>query len=105
MTNEELLYKWESVLDYTDENNPPLSGFKRLYCAINMENMEKLYPDVDLLKIIIPQIRRNGGPLESVEINNKIYYKRNVDDDVYAFELDNHLGDCYVWRDGEWKIY
>lgn len=91
MTNEELLYKWESVLEYTDNDNLSLSEFKRLY------------PDVDLLKIIVTQIRRNGGPLESVEINNKIYYKINVDDDVYAFELDNYLGDCYVWGDGEWR--
>ena len=122
MTNEELIKKWSPVLDYTDHETQPLSEFKKLYLAILMENHEQYFDiKTNLLKIIIPQIRRNGGPLEKIEIADQLWdiikvsnidgnyttYAINTDD--VGIEFGNHpayresyLNNCWEFEYGEW---
>lgn len=127
MTNEELIKKWEPVLDYTDDTTPKLSEFKRLYLAILMENWEQYHlkncntNNQEILKVVIPQIRRNGGPLEKVEIQNKLWDIVKVKDveggdKSYAINVDNvgmewgnhpayretYLSNCWEMEHGEW---
>lgn len=125
--NEELIKKWSGVLDYTDDITPKLSEFKRLYLAILMNNYEQYHlknrhtNNEDILRVTIPQMRRNGGPLEKVEIqdqlwdivsvesmdNNRKTYAINGDD--VCIEYGNHsafretyLSNCWGERNGEW---
>lgn len=70
MTNDELLKKWKTVLDHTDDETPTLNEFQRLYRATLMENCEINYfqyndiqPDSIApkeLQEMICNIRRNG---------------------------------------------
>jgi hypothetical protein len=75
MTNEELIKKWEAVLDYVDDTAPALSEFQRLYRATLMENCEldyfnsNEYPEnthtPQFLIEMICEIRRSGKILNS----------------------------------------
>lgn len=122
MSDEELIKKWKMVLNYTDKDTPELSEFKKLYLAVLMENHEQYFHDKpNLLKIIIPQIRRNEGPLEKVEIGNRLWdivriYNINGEYVTYAIDIDdvriefgNHpayretyLSNCWEMKDGNW---
>lgn len=126
MTNEELVKKWKSVLDYTDKDTPPLSEWKRLYLAILFENLKQDYlanpknRNADILKIIIPQMRRNANPLEKVIINDKqwdIVTVKSIEnrDEIYAIDddviiekgnhpayIETYMKNCYKLEKGEW---
>jgi hypothetical protein len=43
MTNDELIKKWKTLLDYTDDEVLELNEFQRLYRATLMENCEINY--------------------------------------------------------------
>lgn len=74
MTNEELIEKWKTVLDYVDDTTSALNEFQRLYRATLMENCEldyfnsNEYPENThslVLNEMICEIRRSGKILNS----------------------------------------
>ena len=81
MSSDELLKKWKRVLDYRDDITPELSEFERLYLATLFENWERHFlesEDTELLKIIVPQMRRNKGQMETAEIENRLWDIVNI---------------------------
>lgn len=125
MSSDELLKKWKKVLDYRDDITPELSEFERLYLATLFENWERHFlesEDTELLKIIVPQMRRNKGQMETVEIENRLWdivNIKNIDGDwtKYAINTDdviiekgNHsayretfLSNCWEMKNGDWE--
>lgn len=125
MTNEELLKKWKTVLDYRDDITPELSEFERLYLANLFENYERHFlesNDTELLKIIVPEIRRNKGQMKTVEIENRLWdivNIKNVDGvwEKYAINTDEvnikieyhpayrktFLYNCWKMVEGNWE--
>ena len=75
MTNEELIKKWKTVLDYVDDTTTALNEFQRLYRATLMENEEIFYFNSNeypkntycpsFLFEMIREIRRSGKILNS----------------------------------------
>lgn len=115
--NEDLIKKWRPILDYTDKDTPEIGEWQKVYLANLMENTEQYFMDnTNLLKVIIPQIRRNAGPLERIEIKdqqwdivtvngldgNKKKYAINTED--VKIERGNHPAMIETYMSNCWKM-
>ena len=89
--------KWNSVLDYESNDCPKLPDEKREAVREELERMEKLILNTvkvrcscgaliedkeasyqlgcNVARLLIPQVRRNEGPLEIITIDGEEYYK------------------------------
>jgi hypothetical protein len=124
----DLIKKWETVLDYTSPNTEELKEKEKWMVAYLMEEIDQKYLkgkiDFEFAKLMVPQVRRNKGPLEEISINNKIHYVidnyegNTTDKETYAIDPDEvkitkdymchmvnyEFRNCYKKENDEWIL-
>jgi hypothetical protein len=86
MNDEEIVKKWKRVLEYESKNIPKMDESKYVEVAKLMDDMELRYIKLgeryldrqesykNFIRMAIPMIRYNEGPLEEIEIGYETYY-------------------------------
>lgn len=71
-----IIEKWQPILEYESENIPKLPSEKWKEVAHSMEECDRIYGEYayDFAKYLIPQIRRNEGPLKTLTIQGTRHF-------------------------------